>query len=271
MNGRAEHRENPVRRDRRPPHPAARLRPAAARVDRGVAGFAQPAERLGHTWAVSATVDPVELATAPVGRRERKKEATRERLRRAGMQLFAIEGFDRTTVRDIAEAADVAERTFYRHFESKEALLLDDLRRYLAAAEAVVAERPVEEPPMACLLAVTEHLRPEWEVPGDQLLFLAELITNHDATRGHLHRLLDEHQERLSVLFAERRGLPAPDYRCHLEAAVAGMAFTQSVGRFMTDRSVSNWDLGIEAIRFYAAGCDPSVVEGMEPLIEPSA
>ena len=53
----------------------------------------------------------------PTGRREANKQATRAALRSAAKQLFASQGFERTTVRDIARLANVTERTFYRYFD----------------------------------------------------------------------------------------------------------------------------------------------------------
>lgn len=58
-----------------------------------------------------------------LSRRERKKHATRRRLMRAALQLFREQGYDDTTVEQIAEAADVAKGTFFNYFETKEAIL----------------------------------------------------------------------------------------------------------------------------------------------------
>src|SRR5215469_8672515 len=67
-------------------------------------------------------VPPPDDAAAP-GRRERKKIETRAALEAAALRLFAERGYEQTTVDDIAEAADVAVRTFFRYFQSKQHVL----------------------------------------------------------------------------------------------------------------------------------------------------
>ncbi len=62
----------------------------------------------------------------PVGRRERKKARTRAALQHEALRLFREKGYDRTTMEEIAEAADVSPSTLFRHFSSKEALVLTD-------------------------------------------------------------------------------------------------------------------------------------------------
>jgi AcrR family transcriptional regulator len=59
----------------------------------------------------------------PVGRRERKKQRTYDVIAREGLRLFAAQGFKETTVAQIAEAADVAQSTFFLHFPTKEDLV----------------------------------------------------------------------------------------------------------------------------------------------------
>lgn len=57
------------------------------------------------------------------GRRERKRDATRERIFRTALKLFAKRGFTETTVEDITEAADVGKGTFFNYFPGKEHVL----------------------------------------------------------------------------------------------------------------------------------------------------
>ena len=61
--------------------------------------------------------------TQTIGRRERKKAATRKSLADAALRLFLDRGYDQVSIRDIAEAADVSTTTLFKHFPSKEALV----------------------------------------------------------------------------------------------------------------------------------------------------
>ena len=63
---------------------------------------------------------------SPPNLRERKKIQTRLAIRREAFRLFDKHGYANTTVEQIADAADVSPRTFYRYFGVKEALLLSD-------------------------------------------------------------------------------------------------------------------------------------------------
>jgi TetR/AcrR family transcriptional regulator, cholesterol catabolism regulator len=76
-----------------------------------------------------------------VGRRERHKQATWNRLYESSVELFTLQGYDETTVDDIAERADVARGTFFNYFERKDDVITAwaDRRRELLQLELVDA------------------------------------------------------------------------------------------------------------------------------------
>ncbi|PWI44111.1 TetR/AcrR family transcriptional regulator [Streptomyces sp. ICBB 8177] len=84
--------------------------------------------------------------TAPTGRRERKKAATRQRIADTALRLFLERGYDAVGIRDVAAEADVAVTTLFSHFPSKEALVFerdDEFERRLVRA---VTDRAPDEP-----------------------------------------------------------------------------------------------------------------------------
>jgi AcrR family transcriptional regulator len=75
--------------------------------------------RITHPKAVSGT----HPAAQEPGRRERRRNETRERIYRAAVKLFAERGFFETTTEQITEAADVGQGTFFNYFPSKQHVL----------------------------------------------------------------------------------------------------------------------------------------------------
>jgi len=89
--------------------------------------------------------------SAQVGRREANKQATRAALAAAAKRLFAERGFEQTTVRDIARAATVTERTFYRYFDGKEGLLAEEYLSWLNRLQDAIVARPAAEAPLVAV------------------------------------------------------------------------------------------------------------------------
>lgn len=87
------------------------------------------------------------------GLREQNKARTRERLAATALSLFEERGFDEVTVEEVAEAAMVSPRTFYRYFGSKEGVLYPDQEdRQVLVREAIIAH-PAKDPPLAAVRA----------------------------------------------------------------------------------------------------------------------
>jgi AcrR family transcriptional regulator len=87
----------------------------------------------------------------PPGLRQRKKIETRLTLARAAMRLFEERGYAATTVDDIAAAANVSRRTFFRYFASKDEVFIVDPEGKLAALHIALAGGPPDEPTIAAL------------------------------------------------------------------------------------------------------------------------
>lgn len=83
---------------------------------------------------------PSHTATALGGRRERRRRELRERVVEATLELVADQGFEATTVEQIAGAADIAPATFFNHFQSKSGLLAEITRDVAEALEGLIGE-----------------------------------------------------------------------------------------------------------------------------------
>ncbi len=105
--------------------------------------------------------------TSEVGVRERKKQAARAALTDAALRLFQDNGFDATTVNDIAHLASMSPRTFFRYFDTKEDVVFQDAPRHLEALRRLLSERPPSETNAvalrAALIAFSEVLEGERE------------------------------------------------------------------------------------------------------------
>ncbi len=80
-----------------------------------------------------------------IGRRERKREQTKQGLINAAVELFMAKGYDETTIDDIVAIADVAKVTFYYYFKSKEEIILaikeNSAQEVLSRAETLLTEQ----------------------------------------------------------------------------------------------------------------------------------
>jgi len=112
------------------------------------------------------------------GRRERKKQHTRDELIRHAKVLFAERGFAQTTTEQIAEAADVSQRTFFRHFASKEAVLYGDQAELRALVRTAFNSRPPSEPVLAAVTEAILAVADSFERNRELTLLQATLAAN---------------------------------------------------------------------------------------------
>ncbi len=93
----------------------------------------RPSVAAPRSAPVIANPSPRTVNASELGRRDRKKLATRLNIERVALELFSKRGYANVTIAEIAQAADVDPATFWRHFGSKEAVIFADIEDGLDA------------------------------------------------------------------------------------------------------------------------------------------
>ena len=164
------------------------------------------------------------------GLQERKRDLVREAIARAAWELFAAQGYEATTVADLAGAAGVSRRTFFRYFSSKEDVVVGTSDALAEDLLAAFARRPPDEP---TLDAIREALRPLVEsrlADARQARAIVRLLRESRTLR---RAMLERHarmEERLADLLAERTGAdrrrdPTPALLAFVTRALLDTAF----------------------------------------------
>ncbi len=165
----------------------------------------------------------MEAGVNQVGRRERKKAATRASILQAAAELFLARGFDEVSVREIADKADVSPTTVFAHFPQKEALLFyeeEDQRQRLVAA---VRDRPAE---VSISQALAGYYRSEfvamWSGEGGELRGrVMAMMETTPTLQEYASRMWLRHEEALGAVITEEFGLPEPSDEIRIYARFA--------------------------------------------------
>jgi AcrR family transcriptional regulator len=164
--------------------------------------------------------------------RDRQRAQIRADIRRAAFRLFVERGYDTVTTEEIAAAAGVSPRTFFRHVPTKEELLLAPVRHGGAAIVNLLERRPARESPDVALVnAIITRTRSFDEADTEE--WRAALVVAPDLLdKLTMHTSADK--ERATKLVAERMGTnPDADIRpgllVQLAFAAADFAFQQWV------------------------------------------
>jgi AcrR family transcriptional regulator len=158
-------------------------------------------------------------------RADRLNEAA-HRVEVAALELFEVRGFDAGTVEEIATAAGVSVRTFYRYFPAKDDVLRSPVRaRAQAVADALAATSP-DEPPMRCVRTAVRVVVAA-EDPSYVARWVRVIEASPYATRVVLGANIVEFNGVLARFFSERLG-GAPDDLQPVMLAVAAGAIIQA-------------------------------------------
>jgi AcrR family transcriptional regulator len=144
--------------------------------------------------------------------RDRQRAQIRADIRRAAFRLLIERGYDAVTTEEIASAAGVSPRTFFRHVPTKEELLLAPLRHGGAAIVSLLEQRPATEAPDVALVnAIIVRTRSFDEADCEEWRE-ALLVAPNLLDKVTLHTPADK--ERATKLIAERMGTnPDTDIR----------------------------------------------------------
>ena len=162
-----------------------------------------------------------QAAPPPPSRRARKKERTRREIYRAAMELFGARGFDGVTIEQICDAADVARATFFLHFPSKSALLLE-FSRGLAAE---LRERLREPRQSACqeFRSMVELVSQRWH---EQAAVMRAMLREFFITPESLAAARAEGGElRAAIEDIVERGQARGEFRSSLEPRLVAAVF----------------------------------------------
>jgi AcrR family transcriptional regulator len=163
--------------------------------------------------------------TATENRHQQRRRSTHEALRVAALKSFARKGFANATVTELAREAGVTERTFFRHFPTKEAVLFQDYETQLEWLAEALAQRPPSESLFDAVLASVAAFPHDLEVVRQAATARAELISA-ERIASHLRVVQSSFA---SVLAEFIRGRNPNSANIDLAAEVAGSALAAAL------------------------------------------
>ena len=153
------------------------------------------------------------MSTAePIGRRERKKAATRKNISDVATTLFLERGFDNVSIREVADAADVSPTTVFAHFSQKEALVFDEDDEQRDRLVAAVRNRPAGVTINRALHDFyAEEIDVNFEEHGDQVARrFMNFLNETPALRDYASKMWLRHEDALAAAIADELGLSVP-------------------------------------------------------------
>jgi AcrR family transcriptional regulator len=191
------------------------------------------------------------------GLRQRKKAQTRDAIVAAAVDLFERKGYEATTIDDIAAAANVSPRTFFRYFDSKlEVMRSPKQDQDDKTFAALIAARPASEPPVEAIYGVMRAGLEELIAEDDSMLRLLRVMLTTPSLRASALEHFHEHQALFVRVCASRLGVDEGALEPHVIAAAVSTTAWTVVDRWIAegaapDRLLAMFD---EAFACLAAG-----------------
>jgi AcrR family transcriptional regulator len=158
-----------------------------------------------------------------LGLRERKKQRTRATLIDAAVELCEKQGFEQTTVDQIAAVADVSPRTFSRYFATKDAIALALIDDAVTLAAAELARQPTEMNHFEALrrsyvaMYTNTKTAPPGELTAERMMCTVRIIMTSPALR---QAAVEFRPHAVNIELAKRMGVDPDDRQVKLVAAV---------------------------------------------------
>jgi len=171
----------------------------------------------------------------PPDRRSRKRLATRQEISNAATRLFWERGFDRVTVDEIAEAADVGRMTVFNHFPRKEDMFFDREEEGSETVREALRQRDPRVAPIETLRSLLHRLvadqSPYLSFTAEGQNFI-ETIEGSETLKARARAIRDELAQVVTVALSESVGREPTDPAAHLAAnlllATWSVAFIQA-------------------------------------------
>jgi AcrR family transcriptional regulator len=162
-----------------------------------------------------------DASAPPIGLRARKKEQTRRLIADTARRLFAERGFDAVTVAEVARAADVAEKTVFNYFATKEDLFYSGMEAFEERLLEAIRHRPPGETVLGAfgrfvlagpqgVFALGDADRDD-HAATERLRTITRVITDSAALLARERHVLARYTDALAALIAEETGAGADD------------------------------------------------------------
>jgi AcrR family transcriptional regulator len=173
---------------------------------------------------------PLAAGPASTPMQDRKRQLVRDEIARVAWELFAREGYEATTVEEIAGKAGISRRSFFRYYSSKEDVVVGTTDALADDFLAAFRARPQDEPPLAAIRHALRPMVEDWVKDAGQVRAIIRQLRESPTLRRAMMERHARMEERLAVLLAERLGAdpcrdPTPALLAFVARAMMDTAF----------------------------------------------
>lgn len=173
--------------------------------------------------------------TVSTGLRERNKRERRRRLEDVAIELFERDGFDKTTIEQIAGAAGLAPRTFFSYFETKDDLVLADYTDRLSRILEELEQQPADVAAWEALRTSFATVAADYEAQAERLRRRFMIMATNPSVFARSLQLQAGWEQALTERLTHRLASSSADPRPRLLAAMALAVMRASLQHWLTN------------------------------------